>query len=334
MKTKFRISTGILMTVLLFSCSDMIANLGRQVQAPVVLPGAKPFNNYTVSASQFYSGTATAWQWTVTGGPGDQLFDQTVGTRSFTLTGANTATLTFYAMLSGPYPVTLTVTTPNRGVLTFSSVINVGTDGITVELCWDKTGTTDLDLHLHRSGTTTQWFGASVSSPNTDDCYYLTGRATNFVSGVGIDWGYAASCLCLCRDAPQGVDWQTYGSCPNPRLSVDNISTPGVPEVINLDNPNNGETFRVMVHFYGGVTTVVKPIVFVFCNGQLVGSYGSPLAVSGFDHPGSWGAGPMWRVVDITPQVSGGRVTGCTLTPLHPAGMTTGYLVTNNDKTY
>jgi hypothetical protein len=44
---------------------------------------------------------------------------------------------------------------------------------------------------------------------------------------------------------------------------------------------------------------------------------------------GGYAKGPIWRVVDVTPQVNGaGETTDCTLAPLHPAGMTGGYSVT------
>ena len=69
--------------------------------------------------------------------------------------------------------------------------------------------------------------------------------------------------------------------------------------------------------------------------GQLLGSYGAaPDTVPGFDLSGGFGGGDMWRVVDATPTVVAGVTTGCTLTPLHPAGMTTGYNVTTGNRAY
>lgn len=39
-------------------------------------------------------------------------------------------------------------------------------------------------------------------------------------------------------------------------------------------------------------------------------------------------------MVDVTTHVSRGVTTGCDLAPLHPAGQTTGYWVTTDDRSY
>jgi hypothetical protein len=124
------------------------------------------------------------------------------------------------------------------------------------------------------------------------------------------------------------------GYCANPRLDVDNIATAGKPENTNIDDPKDGDTFRVMVHFYGGFSTVVHPTVNIYCGGTIVATYGAtPDFVQHFDKPGDYAngsAGSMWRVVDVTTHVGGGITTGCDLAPLHPPGSTSGYWVTNS----
>jgi hypothetical protein len=125
-----------------------------------------------------------------------------------------------------------------------------------------------------------------------------------------------------CAGGPEGP-WQTLGYCRNPRLDIDSISDNGVPENINVDVPGNGETFRVMTHYYSG-TGVVRPMVNIYCGGVLRGSYGAPgNQLTNFDTSGS-STGDIWRVVDATMQVVGGVTTGCTLTPLHPPSQSTG----------
>ena len=107
------------------------------------------------------------------------------------------------------------------------------------------------------------------------------------------------------------------------------------PENINLDNPGEGDTFRVMVHYYGG-SNETHPIVNIYCGGYLVATYGDvPDELSGFDgsEGSGWGEGEMWRVVDVTTHVAGDVVT-CDLDPLRDPGDPAEYWVTANDTSY
>ncbi len=310
-------------------CCDVPINC----PGPGDLPDGSPFNPYVIDGTMFYTGQAMSWQWTVDGGPCDQV----LGNTSFTLSGQNTDTLTITPSLSGDYTVTLTVVTIDGEILECTFIVHIAGPGLRVELCWDTTGNTDLDLHVHRDGTTTPWFTTTLngSTVNTDDCYYRDCKGTVF--GSRVDWGpqYTTSPLSECQNGPDGADWIAYGACHNPRLDVDNISTPGIPENVNVDNPLDGSTYRTMVHFYGGSQTT-HPVVNIYCGGVLTGSYGTaPNEVQNFNTGGGFGAGLMWRVVDATTQVDmNGVTTGCNLTPLHPPGMMSGYWVTNNDRSY
>jgi hypothetical protein len=217
--------------------------------------------------------------------------------------------------------------------------------GVRVELCWDKTGDSgsDLDLHLHRSGTTTAWFG-SDTNPNTDDCNFSNCTAdtfgTNPYHASPTAWGYTNSPIAACSGTPLGGTWQSaVGACHNPRLDIDNIDDVGKPENINVDAPKNGESFRAMVHYYdcNSYTCVDEhPIVNIYCGGTLLATFGkAPDTLSGFNDGQRWGAGLMWRVADIKANVDGsGTTTGCNITMLHPAGTTSGYWVTNDDTSY
>jgi hypothetical protein len=310
---------------------------------PNDLPEAAPFTDYVIDGTQFFAGAAASWSWTVVGGPCDQLLLTTAGKTSYTLGGASTSAVTFHPTLSGDYTFTMTVVTLGGETLSCTFIVHVRGPGFRTELCWDTTGKADIDLHVHRPGTTTPWFTNSLTGDtedvNNDDCYYMNCRALNFwPSAAGPDWGYAWTALDECKGAPGGVTWSLAGHCHNPRLDIDNIKEAGRPENINVDNPREGDTFRVMVHYFGGGllgTPVTHPMVNVYCGGRLLATYGaSPDVVNGFDKGSGFGEGLMWRVVDVTTHVGGGVTTGCDLAPLHPPGTSAGYWVTDGDRSY
>jgi hypothetical protein len=318
---------------------------------PGDMPDGQPFVDYVIDGTLFYPGAAISWTWTVVGGPCDQLLDATSGNVSYTLSGENTSTLTFTPTLSGDYTVTVTIETAT-GPISCTFIIHVRGPGLRFELCWDKTGGganhADLDLHVHRDGTTTPWFTANPNNNNTinpDDCYYYncTARSWHCTGSIltcpyintKVNWGasYSPSPIAECQGTPLGADWTAYGSCVNPRLDVDNIQTAGIPENVNIDVPLDGSTYRAMVHYWGGTVTT-HPLVNVYCGGVLKASYGAAPQVTGFTAGGGFGDGPMWRVVDVTTDVTGGVTTDCTTTLLHPSGDPTSYYVTTNTRAY
>ena len=124
------------------------------------------------------------------------------------------------------------------------------------------------------------------------------------------------------------------GECTNPRLDIDNNleKATGVPENINLDNPHDGDTFRIMVQNFSG--TLAQPLVNVYCGGIRVATYGaSPDEVPRFEGiHGFDGIGAMWRVADVTTVVDAdGATTDCDVVALHPPGEDSGYHVTYDD---
>jgi len=310
------------------------------------IPDTTPFSDYPLRGGDFFLGTATAWSWEVHGPPCDRMRERTGhAARSYTLTGAAEEDLTIRFTLSGDYTVTLRVTTLSGETVECTFIVHVRGPGIRVELCWDRLGflRTDLDLHLHRSGTTTDWFGEVISeTENTvsnDDCHFCNCKANLFCDGADgpSDWGYSDTDLEGCTNGPGGAGWRAHGACRNPRLDIDNfmITDGAKPENINLDNPNEGDDFRVMVHFYSGILET-HPIVNVYCGGFLVGTFGdTPDEVSGFTGAGGegWGAGQMWRVVDVTTRVAAGEVT-CDLDPLRDPADGSDYWLTENDTSY
>jgi hypothetical protein len=319
------------------------------IQCPNQMPDGLPYADYVIDGTGFYPGAAMAWSWKVEGGPCDKMLWSTSSKTTYklngtanttTVMGATTSTLTFHPTLSGDYTVTMTVGTAD-GPLTCTFLVHIKGPGFRTELCWDKTGSTDIDLHLHRPGTTTPWFttdGTSTGATNNDDCYYLNCRASNLIAGTGPSWGYAHTSVDNCKGAPDdGSQWTApaVGYCASPRLDVDNISVQGKPENINVDNPNNAEKFRVMVHYYGGVSVVVHPMINIYCGGKILATYGQdPDFVPNYNKSGGFAngsGGAMWRVVDVTTAVdASGETTGCDLEPLHAPGQTSGYWVTKD----
>jgi len=285
---------------------------------PGDLPTGAPFTNYVIDGTQFFTGDVASWAWDVTGGPCDQLFatSTTPVVQSFTLSGQTTSMLTLRPTLSGDYTVHVAITALDGFVYECTFIVHIAGPGLRVELCSDKSATTDLDLHVHRPNSTANWF-------TDDDCYYANCTA----NGAGRQWGLANSMLSQCSGGPQGAAWAALGYCRNPRLDIDSIRVNGRPENINVDTPTNNQTYRVAVHYFSG-TPVVKPLVNVYCGGFLRGTYGAaPDVVAPFV------SNDVWRIVDATVAVTAGNVTDCTLVPLHPPNMTTGFWVTS-DRTF
>jgi Putative metal-binding motif len=262
---------------------------------PRIAPVA-PFSSKTYLGSDFFAGTATSWTWTITGGPCDKLFASPGFTpatnppaQSFTVTGGNSANPSIYFSLSGDYTVTMTVVDDHGNTFTCTWVQHVVGPGVRFELCWDHQGLTsqggaDLDLHVHKSGTTTAWFGSmtdtgacrtdgscrnrfsdcnqvsgrceEVTAINQDDCYYANCTAPTYQTPpTGITppaWYGNSTPATNCSGNPKyGTTWTTLGYCANPRLDLDNILTVGMPENTNIDDPKDGDSFRAMVHYYG-----------------------------------------------------------------------------------
>jgi hypothetical protein len=300
------------------------------------MPDGTPYTNYVINGAAFYTGTVTSWAWDVHGGPCDVLFETTTTplVQTFTLTGANTPTLTFRPTLSGDYTVHVRIVATDGTVYDCTFIVHIGGPGLRVELCSNQTAATDLDLHVHRPGTTTPWFSTTPTgfTNNPDDCFYPNCTASDGGTQLA-NWGYANSPLANCSGGPEGAAWSLLGYCRNPRLDIDSIRQNGRPENTNIDNPVNGAIYRVMVAYYSG-SVAVNPLVNIYCGGYLRASYGLAPDVATMTTSGGYGGGQMWRVVDAAPMVTGGVTTDCALTGLHPPAMTTGYWITNNDRSY
>ena len=290
-------------------CADEDMCCHSWIDCSAVLDDATPFEDYALSGADFLIGSVptTHWKWELSRGPCDEILDRT----TFTMNGVATTmvegtpaaakNLTLHFTLSGDYTLKLTVTAASGETMSCSWVIHVVADGLRVELCWDTTGTTDLDLHLGKQGRTTAWFG---TSNNHEDCFWYNCKTDDSSFPYDVAWGYAS-----------------VGGSPNPRLDIDNQTTAGVPENINLDNPADGDQFHVMVHYYNSTATpdvVTHPIVNVYCGGTRKVTVGLTPQVEGFDSgylQSSPSLGDGWKALDVT-WVGGVASDACAVTPI------------------
>jgi uncharacterized protein YcfL len=281
---------------------------------------AQPFIDKTIDGNHIYdknhqlndAETAT-WEWTLSKGPCDIVLEKTSftikaaktleeldgeGEETTVVSGVGLSQFKVKFKSSGSYILHLKVTRPNGEVYECEWILNVVSDGLRVELCWDKTGTVDLDLYLGKNGVSTAW-------KNSSSCYFQDCNgdpsSTKYNWNVG-SWGYAAT-----------INYNQSGvvteNMKNPRL-YENINTPGLAEDIYLDNPNDGDIFRVMANYYStSGNTVTHPVVNVYCGGILKAVYGVEPQVSGFDSQGD-----SWKVVEIK-WVGDYSSDACELTP-------------------
>lgn len=294
---------------------------------------AEPFNDKIIDGNQIYDTShqfndadSATWEWTLTKGPCDIV----LGTTSFTTKGATTAAglsgdgtakasvsgvgLSQFKVkfqLSGNYVLHLKVTRPNGDVHECEWVLKVVSNGLRIELCWDTNTKVDADLHLGKNGVTTGW-------TDTSACYYsdckgnpegtLADHSSPNWSVSG--WGYAKT-----------MNYNKQGhwvELPNPRLDLDNIKDGPVPENINLDNPKDGDIFRVGVKYFSGSGTT-HPVINVYCGGMLKATYGVEPQVSGFTTSPNF-----WKVVEVK-WVGDYASDACELTPKWDNS--TGYVV-------
>lgn len=292
---------------------------------------AKPFNDKLIDGNMIYdtghkfndADTAT-WEWTLTKGPCDIVLEKTSfttkgattvaglsgdGTAQTKVTGVGLSQFKVKFQLSGSYVLHLKVTRPNGEVYECEWVLRVVSDGLRIELCWDTTGSVDVDLHLGKNGTTQEWATTSGLP-----CYYSNCK---YDASSGPNWGYANT-----QNYDKSGNLRTMR---NPRLDIDNISVKGVPENINVDNPNNGDVFRVGVKYFSG-SKLTHPVINVYCGGTLKATYGVEPQVSGFT------SSPyFWKVVEIK-WVGDYASDACELTPRWNDG--TGYVVSTSVPSY
>ena len=320
-------------------CTDELIGCDPDLFCPAPgdprIPDGTPFADYELRGGEFYTGDAIGWNWSIVGGPCDDIVP---GRRSFDLTGATSENATFTPRLSGSYTVTMRVTTVD-GFFECTWVIHVIGPGLRIEMCYPESMTQDLDLLAMHTRFSDNWypFGGNAFSPNFRACSWWNCEASLRGAPERTDWAYPNTDISECEGGPQGDQWRALGYCANPRLDIDNnlVEGVGLPENINVDNPNNRDQFRVMVQNFSG--TIARPIVNIYCGGRRAATFGAaPDTVPVFTGAsGSFSVGAMWRVADVRVVVDeDGVTTDCEVTPIHPPGASSGYRVTYDDPSW
>ena len=303
---------------------------------------ARPYEDKIINGKDFYdtgeyrvndADTAT-WEWTLEKGPCDIVLNKTSfttkgakteaelegeGTESNVVSGVGLSQFKVKFKSSGSYKLHLKITRANGEVYECEWILNVVSDGLRVELCWDKTGTVDLDLYLGKNGVTTAW-------KNNYSCYYANCKGDpsdtsnyNWKSDLE-SWGYEAT-----MNYNQSGVWTA--NMKNPRL-YENIKTPGLAENLYLDNPNEGDTFRVLVNYFSSSSSflssnVAHPVVNVYCGGIRKATFGGSPSDDGnsfiYDTNDFNSKDDSWKAVEIK-WVGDYASDSCELTQICPNG--------------
>ena len=275
----------------------------------------------------------------------------------------------FQPLQSGQYRVTYTKTV-NGAAQSCNYSVYVGAGGLRIELGWDNAGKEvpgggstlkgpDLDLHVHRPGTTTPWGNANG---NTDDCFYETCRAENYEKSGSAKPGPAwfsddpaaagahnwtkkpAYKDNLCYFAPKGNGgvWGALDKgCHSPRLDLDNFGCDAsekntgeaefcAPENVNFDEVPTGTWIRVGVEYHGtcAPTLPTHPVIRIYCAGGQVAELGSHLAggaveAAGFAAPVTFSkadcGATFWLAADVFVTQNECSIE-CVVQPIYAAG--------------
>lgn len=303
------------------NCDGLFDEELDDCESPLECPGtssAAPLTTIELNGEQIYDGVYDSWTWEV-------FCPVTVETCPLP-DDANAQNTSVYVIQSGAYRMRATIEVGEE-IFTCEYTVEVQGDGLRVELLWDTQGSdngdTDVDLHLHRPGTESDWF------TNDDDCYYLNCTASDHPDWAP-DWGYPDTMeISACNEAPHGHgrQWEELGYCANPRLDVDVIYCESSetdstayefcsPENINVDNPVLGDTFRIMVNYYSehSYTGDTHPTVNIYCGGALRATYGEGAVV--LQHGGASTDADNWLVADVQFMIDECGAVDCRVSPI------------------
>jgi hypothetical protein len=256
----------------------------------------------------------------------------------YAVSGTSSPVVTFAPARPGAYELGLEIQTADGRRESCAFQVWAAGQGLLVELCWDTNTSVDLDLYLHRPDTDDPWFAADsfdvLSGIDSSTCNTSNCAAQLRFNRSRADWGYPDSPLERCETGPDWTGFLSLGRCPNPRAADDNNQTiaTGTAELVQLDNPLDGQTFRIMVqNFENGPA---EPHVYVYCGGVLQHHLPPPAWPPDFWLSGASGFGVMWRPADVRVQVNAnGVTTGCTVQELRSPNSDTDY-VTIDDPSY
>ena len=282
--------------------------------------GIKPDEVASLDGAAFVVGSVQSYHWTLQ----MEDCDGVVPDAQFKIEGVDSRVLKFQPSRPAFYHFTLEATGVAGDRASCKLEVPVMGIGMRVELCWDTSTTTDLDLYLHNPATREPWFARGSTSVKTG----LDGTTCNTSNGAAIlrglprvDWGFRDSPLSECN-TPSFEDFLAIGRCPNPRAADDNNQSIaiGTTERMQIDNAAIGQRFRVMVQNFSNLPA--RPHVFVYCFGQRIAAFDAPPAPANFvaNQPRTYGL--MWRVADITMTADADRKMSCSAVPVTDRALT------------
>jgi len=352
------LALGAAVAVHLTACGARSELLGREageltLDCPTTLDDPRlvmltPGDEFPLDAAQFVAGWPKFYKWSVL----DDDCDGTATNRSYVLEDPTSAVATFIPGRPSPYRVRLEVAISPTDTKSCEFALPVQGRGLRVELCWSNDEEADIDLYLHspfNQNPYLTWqahfndYGheSSILSDTADTCNVMNCTPVLREVSSRVNFGYAASSAAECKGGPGAQAFADLGFCPNPRLGVDNnthgpsiVEVSGTAERLQLDNPGDGHTFRVMVRNFND--RPARPRLFVYCGGTRtpLAPPAEPVNFVGNVDSRHASAGVMWRAVDITAHHGADGRVSCDLTVLkHPADPSLPY-VTIDDPSY
>jgi len=282
--------------------------------------GIKPDEVASLDGADFVVGDVKSYHWSLQ----MEDCDAVVRDAQFVLQGVDSRVVKFQPSRPAFYHFTLEVTGVAGDRTSCKLEVPVAAVGMRVELCWDTSTTTDLDLYLHNPFDREPWFARNSFDVRSgiDNTTCNTSNATAALrQPPRLNWGYEDSPLNACN-TPSFEDFLGIGRCPNPRAADDNnqeIAT-GTTERMQLDNPRDGQRFRVMVQNFSNLPA--RPHVFVYCGGQRASAFDAPSTPTNFVANGNGSYGVMWRAADITTKLDPSGKVSCTAAPVAERALT------------
>jgi hypothetical protein len=282
--------------------------------------GIEPDEIALLDGVDFVVGDVKSYHWSVQA----EDCDAVVQNAQFVLQDADSRVAKFQPSRPSTYHLTLEAVDVMDNHASCKLEVPVVGVGMRVELCWDTSTTTDLDLYLHDPSNQDPWFtpgsvdiidGLDETTCNTSNC------TASLRLQPRVSWGYPSSDLSACN-TPSFEGFLDIGECFNPRAADDNNQTiaTGTTERMQLDNPRDGDVFRIMAQNFDNFPA--RPHMFVYCAGERVGAFDAPASPPNFvaDVPGAYGV--MWRAADITTSLDASGKLSCSAVPVGVGAVT------------
>ena len=286
----------------------------------------RPDELASLDGADFVVGDVKSYHWSLQ----MEDCDAVVQNAQFKLQGVDERVLRFQPSRPAFYHFTLEATGVAGDCTSCKLEVPVAGVGMRVELCWDTSTSADLDLYLHNPFDREPWF--TRGTPNVLSGLNSTTCNTSSASAMlrlpsRVDWGYADSALSACN-TPSFEAFVSLMRCPNPRAADDNnqMIANGTTERMQLDQPRDGQRFRVMVQNFNDKPA--RPHVFVYCGGQRAGAFDAPSSPTNFVAGNHVGYGVMWRAADISTRVDASGKVSC------DAAAVTDHALTLDDSTF